>query len=86
MTIPDWENSNNYATHKLGWYYDTKANKDVVVPLVQELPTSFLGIPTGAEMVDFTDPRVNKGKNPFDLAIESAIQHGDTLQVNPGMG
>jgi hypothetical protein len=37
-------------------------------------------------MVDFTDQRVNKGKNPFNLAIESAIQHGDTLQVNPGMG
>ena len=86
MTIPDWENSNNYATHKLGWYYDPKANKDVVFPLVQELPTSFLGIPTGTEMVDFTDPRVNKGKNQFDLGIESAIQNNDTLQVNPGMG
>lgn len=85
-TIPDWKNPDNYATHKLSWYYDPKINKDVVVPLVQELPTSFLGIPTGTEMVDFTDPRVNKGKNQFDLGIESALQYNDTLQVKPGMG
>ena len=68
-TIRDWQNSNNVATHKLGWATDE--NGAIVFPNVQEI---------NGELHDFTDPKYNHKK--WD-ALDRAIEQGDTLRMTP---
>ena len=66
--IQDWE-SDNIATHKLGWATDDKGA--IVFPNVQRI---------NGKLYDFTDPKNKRGK--WD-ALDSAIQRGDTLRMSP---
>ena len=66
--IQDWE-SDNIATHKLGWATDDKGA--IVYPNVQRI---------NGKLYDFTDPKNKRGK--WD-ALDSAIQRGDTLRMSP---
>ena len=66
--IQDWE-SNNIATHKLGWATDDKGA--IVFPNVQRI---------NGKLYDFTDPKNKRGQ--WD-ALDSAIQRGDTLRMSP---
>ena len=66
--IQDWE-SDNIATHKLGWATDDKGA--IVFPNVQRI---------NGKLYDFTDPK-NKRKK-WD-ALDSAIERGDTLRMTP---
>lgn len=66
--IQDWE-SDNIATHKLGWATDDKGA--IVFPNVQRI---------NGKLYDFTDPKNKRGE--WD-ALDSAIQRGDTLRMSP---
>ena len=66
--IQDWE-SDNIATHKLGWATDDKGA--IVFPNVQRI---------NGKLYDFTDPKNKRGK--WD-ALDSAIERGDTLRMTP---
>ena len=66
--IKDWE-SDNIATHKLGWATDDKGA--IVFPNVQRI---------NGKLYDFTDPKNKRGE--WD-ALDSAIQRGDTLRMSP---
>ena len=66
--IKDWE-SDNIATHKLGWATDDKGA--IVFPNVQRI---------NGKLYDFTDPKNKRGK--WD-ALNSAIERGDTLRMTP---
>lgn len=66
--IQDWE-SDNIATHKLGWATDDKGA--IVFPNIQRI---------NGKLYDFTDPKNKRGE--WD-ALESAIQRGDTLRMTP---
>lgn len=57
--IKDWENSNNIATHKLG--YGEIDNKFYVYPEVQEI---------NGKLIDFTKPSYHSFAG-FDSAIEN---------------
>ena len=66
--IQDWE-SDNIATHKLGWATDDKGA--IVFPNVQRI---------NGKLYDFTDPKNKREK--WD-ALDSAIERGDTLRMTP---
>lgn len=66
--IKDWE-SDNIATHKLGWATDDKGA--IVFPNVQRI---------NGKLYDFTDPKNKRGE--WD-ALDSAIERGDTLRMTP---
>ena len=66
--IKDWE-SDNIATHKLGWATDDKGA--IIFPSVQRI---------NGKLYDFTDPKNNRGK--WD-ALKSAIERRDTLRMTP---
>lgn len=68
-TIPDWEDPNRVATHKLSYTTDGKGNARVY-PEVQEL---------NGELFDFTDPK--NGKTRKD-AYESAMKNGDYIEMS----
>lgn len=70
-TIPDWQDpENSVATHKIATSRDRNGNI-IVYPDVQNID---------GELYDFTDPRNDRGK--WD-ALDSAIERGDTLMMNP---
>lgn len=65
--IKDWINSDDIATHKLGWF--TEEDHAVVYPEVQEI---------NGKLIDFTRPPYAR-----NAGIESAIQRGDTIRMTP---
>lgn len=69
-TITDWQDNSKIATHKLSWATDDKGNA-IVYPNVQNINN---------ELHDFTNPIYKHGK--WD-AMDSAIEHGDTLMMTP---
>lgn len=69
-TIPDWNNPNAVATHKLSYATDEN-NNAIVYPEVQNINN---------ELHDFTDPKYKHKK--WD-ALDSAIERGDTIIMSP---
>lgn len=68
--IPDWENPEKVATHKMSWATDDRGNA-IVYPAVQEI---------NGELHDFTDPKYNHSEwDSYDRAVEV----GDTIMMTP---
>lgn len=69
-TIPDWENENYVATHKLSWATDENGNA-IVFPDVQEI---------NGELHDFTNPKYNHGT--WD-SYDNAIKNNNYIKMTP---
>lgn len=67
-TIPDWENKNNIATHKLS--YAEIDGQNIVYPEVQNI---------NGELYDYTDPKYKHGA--WD-GFDNAVRNGDTLHMS----
>lgn len=64
-SIPDWENSKFHASHKMG------SSGNIVFPLVQEINDN---------LIDFTNPEINKGQDPWSLAESTARINKDYVE------
>ena len=66
QVIADWENPNQIATHKLGYFENN--GKTYIYPNVQS---------NGIYLIDYTNPIYDP-----KLAIDNAIEQNDTVEVN----
>lgn len=68
VTIPDWNNKDDIATHKLSYARD--GDRWIIYPNVQNID---------GELYDFSDPKygLNKGRQ----ALDSALYSGDYVEV-----